>query len=255
MSWIDCHAHLDFFGNNSHINEVVDRAVSNKVETIISMADTPQSCRKNVKLAKEFPSVFIALGVHPQEANLYTDEFEEQLYKLSKNKKVIGIGEIGLDYYRDSVPHSVQQEVFRRQLRVAKDLDLPAIIHNREAEDDVLQILDEEEFPAGRTVLHCFSGSKNFAKRVLAKGFYISLSGAITYNRPEHTDDILIDISEDRLLTETDSPFLAPVPHRGKTNEPSYLPIVGKHLAKLRGCDSRRFSKTVRQNAGNIFGI
>lgn len=255
MSWVDCHAHLDFFGNDNHIDEIVDRAKDNGVQMIISIADTPQSSRKTVKIAKNYKNVFAAVGVHPHEASLFDEEFADQLYKLAKDKKVCAIGEIGLDYYRESCQKSIQQDAFRAQLKIAKDLNLPVVIHNREADDDVLAILKEEDFPADKTILHCFSGDSDFAKQAMRQGFYVSLSGTITFKRSAELEETLLSVPDNKLLVETDSPFLAPAPHRGKTNEPAYVRIVGEHLSKIRGMEPDDMAKLTRENVGNIFGV
>lgn len=255
MGWVDCHAHLDFYGNDNHIDEIIERAAKSGVELIISISDTPQSSRKTVKIAKRYETVFASIGIHPQEASLFNEEVAEQIYKLAKDKKVCAIGEIGLDYYRESCQKSVQQDVFRAQLKIAKDLDMPVIIHNREAEDDALTILKEESFPPDKTVLHCFSGSADFTKRVLREGFYISFSGNITFQRSEELDETLLSVPNERLLLETDSPFLAPVPYRGKTNEPAFLSVIGEYISKIRGSESEELADIIRTNVGNLFNI
>lgn len=255
MSWVDCHAHLDFFGNDNHIDEIVDRAKDNGVQMIISIADTPQSSSKTVKIAKNYKNVFAAIGVHPHEASLFNEEVSDQLYKLAKDKNVCAIGEIGLDYYRESCQKSIQQDAFRAQLKIAKDLNLPVVIHNREADDDVLAILKEEDFPADKTILHCFSGGSDFAKQAMRQGFYVSLSGTITFKRSAELEETLLSVPDNKLLVETDSPFLAPAPHRGKTNEPAYVRIVGEHLSKIRGMEPDDMAKITRENVGNIFGV
>lgn len=255
MSWVDCHAHLDFFGNDNHIDQIVDRAKEKGVEMIISIADTPQSSKKTVEIAQGFKNVFAAVGIHPHEASLFNKEVAGDLYKLAKDGNVCAIGEIGLDYYRESCQKSIQQDAFREQLRIAKELDLPVIVHNREADDDILAILKEEDFPANKTVLHCFSGGSDFAKKALRQGFYVSLSGTITFKRSEELEETLLSIPDNKLLVETDSPFLAPTPHRGKTNEPAYLPIIGEHLSQIRGVDPEHMAKITRENVGAIFGV
>lgn len=255
MGWVDCHAHLDFYGNDNHIDEIIERATKSGVELVVSIADTPQSSKKTVKIAKGFKNVFAAVGIHPQEASLFGEEAAEQIYKLAKDKKVCAIGEIGLDYYRESCQKSIQQDAFRAQLKIAKDLNLPAIIHNREAADDTLVILKEEDFSPDKTVLHCFSGGADFTKKVLREGFYISFSGNITFQRSEELDETLLSIPNERLLLETDSPFLAPVPYRGKTNEPAFLPIIGEYISKIRGTESKELADIIRTNIGNLFGI
>lgn len=251
--FIDVHAHLDFFGNDGHINEIVKRAVDNNVSAIITNSDTPESSRKSICIAERFDNVWAAIGVHPHETSLLTKDFENELYILAENSKVVAIGEIGLDYYRDSFLHSEQQAIFRCQLQIAKDLKLPVIIHNREADSDVLSILEEEEIPAEKVLLHCFSSSNSFANEAIDRGYNFSFSGIITFINNNKMENVIRRIPDEKILIETDSPFLPPHPHRGKTNEPSLLTLIGKRVADIKKISLDDFENLSRENAKRFF--
>jgi TatD DNase family protein len=252
--WVDTHAHLDCYDSKKRVKEIVDRADEQGVVGIITAADSPESAKFAVDIAENFDGVYAAVGVHPNEISLFNKKFEKELYKLAGHEKVVAIGEIGLDYYRDVYPHSDQQKTFQSQLEIAMELNLPIIVHNREADKHVLSILEKVEFPAEKVVLHCFNAEESIADEVIDRDYYVSLSAIITYgSRNDSIGKVLNKISEKRILLETDSPFLPPHPHRGKTNEPSYLPLIGNKIAEIRGIEPDKLRAFTRENANRLF--
>lgn len=252
--WIDTHAHLDFYGSDGHVGEIVARAVEQGVSAIITASDTPKASEQAILIADRYDEVYAAVGVHPHEISLLNSKSIEDLYEMAKHEKVIAIGEIGLDYYRDTYPHSDQQRAFEIQLEIAKELDMPVVIHNREADHHVLSILEKINFDADKTVLHCFSADEETADEVIKRNYYVSLSGIVTFNNvSESVAAVIKKLPEDRILIETDSPFLPPHPYRGKTNEPSFLPLIGNKIAEIRGVDADYLCKKTRENANRLF--
>lgn len=253
--WTDSHAHLGFYGSPTHVSEVLDRAQAAGVTRIVNVGDTLESCRKAVKLAERFGPVVAAVGVHPHGADQVRPSTIKELRQLAAHPKVVAVGEIGLDYYRDRSPHSRQAVAFRHQLELASELGLPVIIHNREANEDVLAIIEEIGVPWEKVLMHCFSGDRTFAREVVARGCCVSLAGPLTFTNPRHLPEVSEDLPMDRVLLETDSPFLAPHPYRGQTNEPAYLPHVGRALALIRGVTAEEVARVTSENAARFFGL
>ena len=212
---IDSHAHLNDPRFASDVAEVVQRAQANGVKGIINVGYDLESSRQAVQLAEEFPSLYAVIGVHPHDAKTWTDEIEEELRKLSAHRKVVAIGETGLDYHYDNSPRDVQQEVFRKQLALAQELGLPAVIHSREAAQDTLEII--KEFPDVRCVLHCYSGSWEMAKEYLKMGHYFSAAGPITFKNAHKLRGVIGQIPLSHMFLETDCPYLTPVPQDRKS--------------------------------------
>ena len=230
----DSHCHIDLPAFDADRAQVVDRARDAGVETMLLIGgiDEEQGHRRALAVAATL-GLPVSAGVHPHEARLATPAIYEELRTLAAAKRIVAIGEIGLDFHYDHSPRQAQREAFRAQVRLAKDARLPVIIHTREADDETAALLEAEEARAG--VIHCFTGGRELAERALAMGFYISFSGIIAFPRSQVIQDVARSMPLDRILVETDSPFLAPPPHRGKRNEPAFVVEVVKTIARLRG--------------------
>ena len=233
MLLVDSHAHIDAHAYDRDRDQVVARAEEAGVGVIINAGFDLKSSRASIELAQQYTGVYVALGVHPHSAVKVMDGDLKELAQLSREPKVVAIGEIGLDFYRNLSPREVQVKVFREQLEMAHRLDLPVIIHSRDAGEEVFAILAEwagqrKSNPLG--VLHCFSGDTELAEKYIEMGFLISIAGPVTFPS-SGSAQVAQHIPLDRLLIETDCPYLTPLPHRGKRNEPAYLPLVAKRLA------------------------
>ncbi len=256
---IDSHCHLADKAFASEREAVVDRARAAGLTHALCIlaADDRDECDTGRKLIDLWASLRFGVGVHPHQAGAFAER-EQELEgrvreQIEANANVRAIGEIGLDYHYDFAPKAVQHQVFRTQIRLAKALDLPIIIHTREAEEDTLEILREESAGSLRGVLHCFTGTRRLAEEGLALGLYISFAGIVTFPKAAELRDIVPVVPDDRLLCETDSPYLAPVPHRGKRNEPAWVVRVAGELARLRGVPDARLDALVTQNFATLF--
>jgi TatD DNase family protein len=242
---------MDAYGDDC--DAVIGRAETAGVRNIMTIGIDLASSKAALDLARKYPAIFCAVGVHPHAAaDPYSDA---EFVSLAQNKEVRAIGEIGLDYAKDYAPKEAQISLFRQQLQLAKDLNLPVIIHDREAHQDTMAILhDFAPFPAGG-VMHCFSGDSLLAQEVIALGFYISVPGVVTFNKAEMLQEAVRQVSLDSLIIETDGPFLTPVPYRGKRNEPAYVLYTAQKVAELKGIS---LAETLRQttiNTQNLFGL
>lgn len=267
MILIDSHCHIDGEAFDNDRDEVVRRANAAGVAAMLNVGTGDPHGRdfqRAVAVAEKYESVFAAVGVHPHDAKLYDDRAEEHLISLVKSSaKVIALGEIGLDYYYDHSPRDVQQDVFRRQIRVARSLGLPIIIHSRDADEDTTAILREECRPASDNgnlpfrggILHCFGGSPEMAASLIPIGFRVSFAGNVTFKKAENLRNAAVGIPLDYLLVETDCPFLTPVPNRGKRNEPAYVVDTARFLANLHGVGLEEFADRTTRNFINLFGI
>ncbi|HEX9203394.1 MAG TPA: TatD family hydrolase, partial [Vicinamibacteria bacterium] len=193
-------------------------------------------------------------GVHPHEAKLATEALYDELRGLAKDRRIVAIGEIGLDFHYDHSPRPVQREAFRRQVRLAREVGLPVIVHTREADEETAALLEEEGAREVGGVIHCFTGGPELARRALALGFYISFSGIVAFPRAEGIQAVAMEVPRDRLLVETDAPFLAPPPHRGKRNEPAFVVEVARKVAALRGTSPEDVATAAGENFARLFG-
>ena len=257
---IDSHCHLDMPLFDADRVETIARAREAGVEVMLEIAGSDiahGSLDKGLQLADEFSFIYAAIGLHPHEASLYDQALEQQLFELSRHPKVIGWGEIGLDYHYDYSPRDVQRGVFRRQLEQAIERRLPVIIHTREAEDDTIAILRESWIDAGGGefggVMHCFTGSLRMAEIAIELGFLISFSGVLTFKNSEGLRQVARSLPLDRLLVETDSPYLAPAPYRGRRNEPAYVCATAAYLAELRGLEPAEIASVTSSNFRRLF--
>jgi TatD DNase family protein len=260
MILIDSHCHIDGEAFDGDRGEVVERA---KAAGIVAMLNVgtgdPHSndFRKAVAVAEKYENVFASVGVHPHDAKLYDDSAEAHLVDLTKSGRVIAWGEIGLDYYYDHSPRDVQINVFRRQIGKARELDLPIIIHSRDADGETVDILREEcayeGFRGG--IMHCFGGTPAMANALMKIGFLISFAGNVTFKKAENLRDAARVVPLDKLLVETDCPFLTPVPFRGKRNEPSFVFHTAKFLAEFYGIEFERLAEQTTRNFLRFFNI
>jgi TatD DNase family protein len=249
--WIDAHCHLQFEDRGPPPEETVARAVEVGVERMVCIGTDLATSREAVRLAGEFPEVWATVGLHPHDAKKLGQEWDE-LVDLAGADRVVGIGEAGFDlYYRHSEPDA-QDEAFRAQLHLARDRGLPLVIHSRDAWAETFGVLEAEGVP-DRTVFHCFTGGPAEAERALALGCWLSYSGIVSFKTADDLRAAAALTPADRLLVETDAPFLAPVPHRGKTNEPALLPAVGAALAAARNEPVEAVAATTRNNALAFF--
>lgn len=258
--FVDSHAHIDGPEYDDDRDEVLTRAQNSGVKTILNVGTgDPHSdaFTRAVQLTSEHENIYAAVGVHPHDAQLYDDAAEAKINELmAGNSKVIAWGEIGLDYHYDNSPREIQRAVFRRQLQAANARGLPVVIHTREADTDTIEILREgrpKGSPAG--IMHCFSGSLDLARSALELGFYISFSGNITFKKAEDLRVIAAEIPLDRLLVETDCPYLTPVPFRGKRNEPARVVDVARGLAEVRRMSLEEIGQVTSANFATLFGL
>lgn len=251
----DSHAHLIDKAFRKDEEKVIKRAREEGVRLIINLGYDLRTSLAAVNLAQDYPFIYASVGIHPHEAARVPDNYQERLKGLSKKEKVVALGEIGLDYYRDLSPRNKQQEVFREQLRVARELAFPVIIHDREAHQDILKILQEERGGSNGGVLHCFSGDWEMAKKCMEMGFYISIAGPVTFKKSEKLQEVAKKLPLDRILVETDCPYLAPVPFRGKRNEPSYVKYTLEKIASLRGMKEEELARATYDNTRKVFRL
>jgi TatD DNase family protein len=253
---VDSHCHLDYFSQPGEQEEVVARAVAAGVTEMVTIGVTFSQSKQAIDIAEKFCNVWACTGVHPNHAaDVLPVVAPEMLADLAKHPKVIGIGESGLDYFYDTAPKDVQAENFRANIRAAQISGLPLCIHARDADDDIVRILKEERERGGdfAFLLHCFSSSRALAEAALETGGYISFSGMLTFPKSQDIRDIARDVPEDRLLVETDSPYLAPVPLRGKRNEPANTVHTARLLAEIKGLTPEALAVLTTRNFKTLF--
>jgi len=251
----DSHAHLDSENFSGEVDSIIERAKSNKIGFIMNPAVDYKSSIAAVELSKKYDMVYAAVGIHPHEASTADDMMLKLIKAMTTNKKVKAIGEIGLDYHYDFSPRDIQREIFIKQIRLAKEIKLPIIIHDREANKDVFDILQEENPYETGVVMHCYSGSRELAKEYLKLGAYISIAGPVTFKNNRKTVGVVESVPIERLFIETDSPYLTPVPYRGKRNEPSYVKYVAEEIAKIKDIPVEEVIKATTDNAKRFFCI
>ncbi len=250
---IDTHCHLEMSSFDGDIDNVIERAHGAGVQTMITIGSSSESIEKAAALTERYPSVYAAIGIHPHDAKHFTPAIYQQIRELSSNKKVVAIGETGLDYHYKHSPVDIQQEIFIKHIDLAKDLNLPVIIHSRDASDDVISIIKSENVSCG--VLHCFSGDEKMAEAVISSGLYISISGTVTFKNAAALRSVIRTIPDDYLLVETDAPYLAPTPYRGKRNEPAYVTYTARTIAEIRGVSYEDIDRITTLNANRLFGL
>lgn len=250
---IDSHCHLDFPDFDRDREEVIVQAAEYGVDRIINIGADIAASRRSLALAVQYEHIYCTVGVHPHDAKTLTASFLGEMEKMAAHPKVVGIGEIGLDYYRNLSPHDVQKRAFVQQLDLAVKLSKPVVIHVREAMDEAITIVKNY---AGKVtgVFHCFPGTIDEARQVADLGFSISVGGVITYKNSKMAE-VAREADLETILIETDAPYLTPIPHRGKRNVPAYVRIVRDHLAMLRGIDAAEVDKITTRNTEKLFGL
>lgn len=254
---VDTHCHLDFRRFDTDREKVLLRAAEAGVKRIIVPAIDLQNCADVLTLAGRYSSVFAAVGVHPNSAAAWNQSWLNQVRQFAKHPKVIAIGEIGLDYYWDDAPKEDQHSAFLSQLNLAANLDLPAIIHNRESSEDVIRLLSESALAGCERpgVLHSFSAEWHVAEAALEMGFYIGITGPVTFKKADSLRDIVSRLPLNRIVVETDAPFLAPQQRRGKRNEPAFVAYVAEQIATLHDLSSEEIARITSANAQRLFGL
>ena len=254
MHLFDTHAHYDSGAFQADRTEVLSSMPGRGVELILNPGCDLESSRTAVALAEQFPFVYAAVGVHPSDCGDWENGALEKLRELAGTAKVRAIGEIGLDYYwKDNPPRSLQQEVFRRQLELAQSLDLPVIVHDREAHQDCLSIV--REYPQVRGVYHCYSGSLEDAKTLVKLGWMLSFTGVITYKNARKALEVIEWLPMDRIMIETDSPYLTPEPFRGRRNDSGYVHLVAEAIARVKGMEAGQAAQLTLENGKRFFNI
>lgn len=255
MSWIDSHAHLNDTAFENDLERTIDRALEAGLEAIVVPGFDLASSVKAVELAEQYQMLWAAVGIHPQDAKTWDRVAATNLEQMLAEPKVVAVGEIGLDYhYNDSVKED-QLKAFIEQINIAKQYNKPVIIHNREAHQDTLELLTREKVGTAGGVLHCFSGSREMAVQFLQMGLQISFDGPLTFSNAVKLRDVAAGIPLERLLVETDSPYLTPHPFRGKRNEPAYVRLVGEKLAEIKKLPVEEVMRITSSNAKALFGI
>ncbi len=252
---IDSHTHLDMPQFENDLKGVINQANSAGVVGMVSVGVSLSSSRKALEIAYSHPNIFSTVGWHPHGAHDLTLDEISALKELAKDPKVVAWGEVGLDFFRNRAPRDKQIACFRRQISLAREVGLPLVIHDRDAHNDVVRVLREESAADVGGMFHCFSGNWALARKVLDLGFYISIPGTVTFKNATVQQDVVKKCPEDRLLIETDAPFLAPVPYRGKRNEPSYLVYTARKISELRGISLERLAERTFANALSLFNI
>ena len=248
---VDSHCHLDFSDFAEEREAIISRARSAGVETMLTINTRLDEFVGVRAIAESYDGIWCSVGVHPHEAKDYAALAPQQLVELAVHPKVVGIGETGLDFHYDLSPRDVQERVFRAHIGASRETGLPLIIHAREADREVARILDEERPPPG--VMHCFSSGRALAEAAIALGFYISISGIVTFRNAEDLRAIVRDLPLDRLLVETDAPYLAPVPYRGKRNEPAFVAATAAAVAALKGLQAEDLAEITSANFHRLF--
>jgi TatD DNase family protein len=251
MRWTDTHCHLNHPELYAEWSAVLFRAQQSGLYRLFVIGYDLESSRHGVQLAEQSDALYAAVGIHPHDAVQCTRETLMELRELARSPRVAAIGEIGLDFYRDLSPREAQYQAFHAQMQLAAELGLPVVIHCREAYEELLDVLSE--YPAVRGVLHCFAGSAEQAQRGLALGYFLGIGGVITFKSAESLRAIVRTMPRDRLLLETDAPYLAPHPYRGERNEPAYLPLIAQRVAELWGIALNALSEQTEANVRTLF--
>lgn len=250
---IDTHSHINMIEERS-LEEILQQAKEHNVKKIIVPSAYPSDIETVYNLSQKYEEIYCYLGVHPSEAKDWDDSLIDKIKEFAKSPKVVGIGEIGLDYYWDKSFNNIQQEVFIKQIQLANELNLPINIHDREAHKNTFDILKEHN-KNSKVIMHCFSGSKEFARECSQEGWYIAIGGVVTFKNAIKMKEVATSIPLDKLLLETDAPYLTPVPFRGKENQPAYTKFVAEEIANLRNITIDEIAKITTNNAIEVFGL
>ena len=251
----DTHVHLNVSHFEDDREEVIQRAKDAGVEYMTIVGFDQETIKKAIELSEQYEWMYAAIGWHPVDAIDMTEQDLEWIKQLASHPKVVALGEMGLDYHWDKSPKHVQKEVFRKQIKLAKEVKLPIIIHNREATEDIITVLEEEDAQEVGGIMHCYNDSVEYVDKCLEMNFYISLGGPVTFKNAPLPKQVATYVPENRLLIETDCPFLAPHPKRGKRNEPAYVRLVADKIAELRGISVEELGEITTTNAKRLFQI
>lgn len=250
----DTHAHYDDEGFDADRHAVLTALPEKGVELIVNPGCTLESSAAAVALAADYPHVYAAVGIHPENCHDFVPKHITALRKLAAQPKVVAIGEIGLDYYwAENPPKELQQQVLREQMKLARELSLPVIIHDRDAHADTLAIV--REFPEVKGVFHCFAGSAEMAQELIRMGWMLSFNGAITFKNARKAPEVIAEVPMERIMIETDSPYLTPVPYRGKRNDSTYVHLVAEKIAEIKGLTAEKVEDVTFENGKHFFGI
>ncbi|KGN02285.1 hydrolase TatD [Clostridium novyi A str. 4570] len=250
----DSHAHYDDESFNEDREDVIKEIKENGVINVLNCGASMEGARDSFKLANKYDFFYAAVGIHPENAYELTEENYEEIKEMTKNPKVRAIGEIGLDYYwEENPPREKQKEVFRKQMELAKELNMPVVIHDRDAHGDTLEIM--KEFPEVKGVVHCFSGSVEFARECLKLGYYIGFTGVVTFKNSKKIVEVAKEVPLDRMLVETDAPYMAPTPNRGKRNRSDYIKFIIEKIAEVKELSVEEVSNATIENAKNLLKI
>ncbi len=255
LRFFDTHCHLNDAELRDELPEVLARARAAGVLEMANIGYDGPSSELAVRQAEENEGVYAVVGVHPHDADKVDGLLLEKIYNWARHPKVLAIGEIGLDYYRDLSPRDLQEEVFVAQLDLAQELGKPIVIHDRDAHADLLSILKREGAGKDGGIIHCFSSGTDMARQCIKMGFHIALGGTVTYKNARHAVEVARDIPLDRLLLETDCPYLSPHPFRGKRNEPSRIPLIAERIAEIRGISVEELARVCTQNAHDVYRL
>lgn len=253
--FIDTHVHLNADQYEEDLQEVINRALEANVKKMVVIGFDRITIERAMKLVEQYSFIYAVVGWHPVDAIDCTEEDLKWIEELAAHEKVVGIGEMGLDYHWDKSPKDVQQILFRKQIRLAQKVKLPIIIHNRDATEDVIRILQEEEAHITGGIMHCYGGSVETAKQCIEMNFMISLGGPVTFKNAKKPKEVATKIPLENLLIETDAPYLTPHPYRGKRNEPALVTLVAEEIARLKGISIEEVAEVTTKNAELFFGI
>ncbi|MBE6942574.1 MAG: TatD family deoxyribonuclease [Ruminococcaceae bacterium] len=249
----DTHAHLNDPAFDPDREELMAGLADKGIGLVMNAGCSLESSRDIIKMAERYPWLYASVGSHPDSADEVNEEVIEEYRRLCRHEKVKAIGEIGLDYYYEDIPRDIQKNAFRMQMALANELDMPVIIHEREAHDDGMRIV--KEFPKVKGVFHCYSGSAEMARQLVNMGWYIGFTGVLTFKNARKAVETAASIPLDRIVLETDCPFMAPEPHRGKRNDPGYLPRMAEKLAEIRGISTEEAIAATTENAKRLYRI
>jgi len=252
---VDTHAHLDFADFDPDRDQVIERAKKAGLKWMVSIGSGEgiKSAEQSLKLAEANPMIYSTAGIHPHDAKLWSPEIRDEIIDLAQKQKQVAIGEIGLDFAKEYSPREIQEKAFREQMEIANELDLPVVIHSRNAHNETLKIIKELKPEKG--VMHCYSGSLELAKQLIKIGFYISIPGVITFKNARQLVEVAKEIPLEYLLLETDCPFLAPEPWRGKRNEPAYVKYMAEKISQIKNLSFEQVAQKTTTNAEMIFGL
>lgn len=250
---IDTHSHINMIESLS-LDEIIKNAFDNGIDKIIVPSAYPADMENIMDLVNKYDNVYGMLGIHPSEVKSWDDSFIEKIKNYAKNSKIAAIGEIGLDYYWDKSFNDLQKEVFIKQIKLANELNLPIDIHDREAHKDTYDIIQEHN-NGSKVIMHCFSGSVEFARECVKAGFYLGIGGVVTFKNAIKMKEVVKTVPLERILLETDAPYLTPVPFRGKENQPAYIKYVAEEIASLREITKEEVALVTTENAKTVFNI